>query len=218
MGWIGYSKPTETSTDKTQTALGPRFVNRKASRQSTEANKKTLPGLKPRLVATMLLTRVVDDGRNLDALTDREHGLNSYLNLSDPDRALAQAICRTALRNRNRIEIVMKRVADRPPPKNARFLIHSLHVAIAQLLFMDVPDSAAVNLAVGAIGDDKRTVRFKGFANAILRRVERERDDLLARTTEVSPFPKWFKKQLRKGFGREKLGTISAAVDRRAHV
>lgn len=173
---------------------------------------KQKPGLETRLVATLLLTRVIDDARNLDALCDRQHGLDRYLKLEPRDQGLARAIAITAVRNHNRIEAVLKRVMDRPPPKKARFLIHSLHVAASQILFLDAPDSAAVDLSVTAIGDDERTSRFRGLANAILRRMVREKDTLLAKTKGTSPFPRWLEKALQRDYGKEKSFQISTIV------
>lgn len=165
-----------------------------------------------RLVAINLLTRVMDDQRNLDALCDRQHGLKEYLALAENDRALARAIVVTACRNHARIERALSKTQDRPPPKRARFLIHALHVAAAQMLFMDVPESAAVDLAVSAIGDDPRTTRFRGFANAVLRRMAREREQISGTFETVPPFPSWLGKALRKDFGKDKLEKISQAV------
>ena len=173
-------------------------------------------GLECRLVATTLLTRVFDDGRNLDALCDRQHGMRQFLALNEKDRALARAIAITALRHRNRIAAIMNRLMDRPPPKNARFLIHSLHVAATQILFMDIPESAAVNLAVGAIKRDKRTIRFASLANAILRRMARETSELKKQTEAISPFPDWFSKLLRTDYGKHNAERIAASVGQSA--
>jgi len=163
-------------------------------------------------VATLLLTRVMDDARNLDALCDRQHGLDRYLKLDARDQGLARAITVTAVRNHNRIEAALKRVMDRPPPKRARFLIHSLHVAASQILFLDAADSAAVDLCVTAIGSDERTTRFKGLTNAILRRMVREKDALLEKTQDISPFPRWLEKAIRKDYGKERLTEIARSI------
>lgn len=173
---------------------------------------KQKTGLEARLVATLLLTRVMDDARNLDALCDKQHGLSRFLKLEPRDQGLARAITVTAVRNHNRIEAILKRVMDRPPPKRARFLIHSLHVAATQILFLDAPDSAAVDLGVTAIGDDERTARFRGMSNAILRRMVREKEVLLAKSEGASPFPRWMEKAIRKDFGKEKAADISKFI------
>jgi len=178
----------------------------------TEKNMKQKPGLETRLVATLLLTRVMDDGRNLDALCDRQHGLDRFLKLEVRDQGLARAIAITAVRKHNQIEVILKRVMQRPPPKRARFLIHSLHVAASQILFLDAPDSAAVDLGVTAIGKDERTSRFRGMSNAVLRRIVREKDELLSKTEQTSLLPKWMEKALRKDYGKEKAAKISSFI------
>jgi 16S rRNA (cytosine967-C5)-methyltransferase len=176
----------------------------------------TKPGMAARLVATSLVTRVVDDGRNLDALCDREHGVRSFLSLEPRDRSLARAIAVTALRNRKAIQEALNRLWDRPPPKRARFLHHMLHVALAQMLYLDLPDRAAVDLAVSAIGNDERTTRFRALANAVLRRATREKEKIATRTDNMSPFPKWFEQALRRDYGKEKAAGISSYVSREA--
>lgn len=185
------------------------------SPRSGKSGSSTKSGIAPRLVATTLLTRVIDDARNLDALTDRQHGLKDYLALASNDQNLARAIVVTALRNRNRIDAVFARLFQRPPPKRARFLLHSLHVAAAQVLFLDVPDRAAIDLAVSAIGDDERTARFRGMANAVLRRMAREKEELLEAVASVGSLPKWLATKLRTDFGKENAKRIGMALEQR---
>lgn len=192
-------------------------MNQNPGKQTNAASKiSTIAGMQCRLVATTLVTRVIDDGRNLDALSDRNHGLPAFLALESRDQALARAIAITCMRHRNKIDAILKRLMKRPPPKNARFLNHSLHLAAAQILFMEVPDSAAVNIAVSAIGADKRTKRFKDLANAVLRRMTREKLTLLEQVTDVSPLPGWLAKMLRSNHGKENLEKISAAISQEA--
>ena len=188
----------------------------RSSSQKPRVDKK--PGLEARLVATMLVTRVVDDGRNLDALCDRQHGLTRFLSLEERDQSLARAIAVTSLRHKNRLEAVLKKVMDRPPPKKARHLAHSLLVAAAQILFLDIPDNSAVDLAVTSIGNDDRTKRFRGLSNAVLRRIVREKEDLLTKTEAVSIFPKWFEQMLRKDYGRVKLEQMVEIASKRSCV
>ena len=171
------------------------------------------PGLATRTAATILLTRVIDDGRSLDGLLDTRHGPAQYRELSDVDKGLARAIVVTALRHRGEIELGLSRVLDRKPPKNARHLIHTLHVAAAQILHMEVPDSAAVDLAIAALKNDKRSTRFAGLANAVLRRLSREKESLFSglndteiAITNMSP---WLRKRIRKAYGKDRLAAIA---------
>ena len=174
-----------------------------------ELNK---PGLAARQAAVTLLTRVFDDGRSLDGLLDTRHGPSSYRALSDADKALVRAIVTSVFRHKGEIDFALSHVLDRKPPKNARHLIHTLSVATAQILFLDIPDSAAVDIAVTALRDDKRSTRFTGLANAVLRRLSREKEEITTRQTDdekaVSNMAPWLRKSLRKDYGRERLTNL----------
>ena len=151
------------------------------------------PGLASRLVAARLLGAVVDARTPLDALTDNEHGNARYLALSPRDRALVRAILAAALRHRNTIEALIAARLDRPLPANAHALSHVLHVAATQMLFLDVPDSAAVDLAVAHAKSDPRTARFAGLVNAVLREIGRRKERALpAALAATVDAPQWF--------------------------
>ena len=171
------------------------------------------PGLAARQCAVTLLTRVFDDGRGFDGLLDTRHGPASFRNLSDADKSLVRAICTTVFRHRGEIDFCLNKLLDRKLPKNARHLIHSLYVAAAQILYLDVPDSAAVDLAVTTLRDDKRSTRFAGLANAILRRLSREKAELISNSSEseraVSNVAPWLRKSLRTDYGKSKLADIA---------
>lgn len=167
-------------------------------------------GLIARKIAAKLLGSVLDEKKNLDALIDPQHGDTAYNALIDKDRALIRAILMICLRRKGQIDDALSKVLDRNTPKNATHLTHSLSVAAAQILFLDIPDSAAVNLAVTAIAKDRRTSRFANLANAILRRLSREKDDIL-NTQNVGKLcmPAWFFKRLRQSYGKERAGPIA---------
>lgn len=171
------------------------------------------PGLATRIAATILLTRIIDDGRNLDGLLDTRHGPRQYAELSQADKGLARAIVTVALRRRGEIDFALNKLLDRKLPAKARQLHHTLHVAAAQILFLEIPDSAAVDLAVTALRGDKRSLRFSGLANAILRRLSREKADLFADKTEqdiaVLNMAPWFAKSVKKDYGRDRMTAIA---------
>ncbi len=168
-------------------------------------------GLAARKIAATVLERVVDDHRNLDAMLDESSGLAAWRLLIAKDRALVRAIVTAALRHRGQIEQALLSVLDRPPPRKARTLIHALHVAAAQILYLDVPDSAAVDLAVTALSEDGRTARFSGMANAILRRISVEKESLLAKPAPAAiAFPPWLANAIRRDHGRERADVIAA--------
>ena len=169
------------------------------------------PGLASRLVAARLLGAVVDARTPLDALTDNEHGNARYLALSPRDRALVRAILAAALRHRNAIEALIAARLDRPLPANAHALSHVLHVAATQMLFLDVPNSAAVDLAVAHAKSDPRTARFAGLVNAVLREIGRRKERALpAALAATVDAPQWFSAMLEEAYGRDAAAAILA--------
>jgi 16S rRNA (cytosine967-C5)-methyltransferase len=169
-------------------------------------------GLPARQQAARIIELVVDDHRSLESLTSDPGGLPGFLALEPQDRALARAIATVTLRHRGRIEHVLGKFFDRPPPAKARHFLHALHAAAAQILFMNVPDSAAVDLAVTALTLDRRSARFAGLANAILRRLVREKEHLTLPQTAAATFPRWLSDRLRSDYGRENADRIAAAI------
>ena len=155
---------------------------------------------------------MIDKHTSLDGLTDEANGHPAFLALPPNDRALVRAILLAALRHRTQIEAVIAHRLDRPLPANARALSHHLHVGAAQVLLLDVPDRAAIDLAVEAVARDPRTKRFSGLANAILRRLAREKERV-AGWMEANPpgAPDWLEAALRDAYGPERTAAILAA-------
>ncbi len=164
------------------------------------------PGLPARRAATRLLAAIVDAHTSLDGLTDPAGGHPQFRALDGRDRALVRAILLAALRHRNTIAAALAARLDRPLPEGARHLEHALHVAAAQILFLDVPDSAAVDLAVEEVSADPRSRRFAALANALLRRLSREKD----RVPQAPEGSFWFRTALAAAWGAERAETIAA--------
>ncbi|EJN05624.1 RsmB/NOP family class I SAM-dependent RNA methyltransferase [Phyllobacterium sp. YR531] len=163
------------------------------------------PGLAARQCATRLLGAVIEKHTSLDGLTDNSNGHPQYMELEDRDRSLVRAILGAALRNRGTIDAAISQMIDRPLPENAVALKHLLHVAAAQILYLDVPDRAAVDLAVTAANNDPRNRRFASMVNAVLRRLSREKDTFKAGASNV---PEWFEQTLVASYGNDKAKAI----------
>jgi len=170
------------------------------------------PGLAARKAAAKLLAAVIDAKTPLDGLTDHDHGHPQFRVLEPRDRALVRAILATALRFRRTIEALIGARLERPLPANAHALSHVLHVAAAQILFLDVPDSAAVDLAVTQAKDDPRTRRFSALVNGVLREIARRKDRALpAALAKTVDAPDWFAESLRAAYGEAHAAEILAA-------
>ncbi|MEO3387278.1 RsmB/NOP family class I SAM-dependent RNA methyltransferase [Mesorhizobium sp. CAU 1741] len=171
-----------------------------------------MPGLAARKAATRLLAAVIDAKTSLDGLTDNDHGHPQFRALDMRDRSLVRAILTTALRFRGTIDALVSARLDRPLPANAHTLSHILHVAAAQMLFLDVPDSAAVDLAVTQAGEDPRTKRFSGLVNAVLREIGRRKERALpAAMGATDDAPQWFVERLKSAYGDDHAAAILAA-------
>jgi len=178
------------------------YKRQRRSPKSAADAKPFVPGLEARKTAAKLLAAVIDAKTPLDGLTDHEHGHPQFRKLDMRDRALVRAILVTALRFRMTIERLIARRLDRPLPANAHSLSHLLHVAAAQILFLDIPDSAAVDLAVTQAKSDPRTQRFAGLVNGVLRGIARAKNHQLPKTlAATSDAPDWF------------IGRLTAAYD-----
>lgn len=176
--------------------------------RTTTADK---PGLEVRATSAKLLGAVIDRKISLDGMLDANQGNAAYKALSDADRALTRAILTTALRHLLRLEAAIASLIDTPLPEGARALHHVLIVAAAQILHLDVPAHAVVDLAVEQANRDPRNRRFAKLVNAVLRRMVREKDAILAQTAEISPVPSWFHTRLVKAYGADEAARIAEA-------
>jgi 16S rRNA (cytosine967-C5)-methyltransferase len=186
--------------------------SRKPSTGKLKEEGEARPGLAARKTAARLLSAIIDTHTSLDGLTDAEGGHPLYRALDIRDRALVRAILTTALRFRITIAKLIEGELDRPLPPNAHSLSHILHVAAAQILFLDIPDSAAVDLAVSHAKGDPRTARFGGMVNGVLRALARSKATALPEMLAVTEdAPDWFRERLVAAYGNEKAATILAA-------
>lgn len=168
-------------------------------------------GLEVRLVATRLLANVVEKRTSLDGMTDAEGGQPAYRALDTRDRALTRAIVKAALRHRIALETLIDKVMHKPLTGDGKAIRHHLHIALAQILFLDVPDSAAVDLAVTAVQNDKKLARFGKLTNALLRNIQRmnpeKRQAIIDDAIEA---PAWFWARLQKDYGDQAMAILKA--------
>jgi 16S rRNA (cytosine967-C5)-methyltransferase len=167
-----------------------------------------IEGLPARRAARALLSSVIEREQPLDATLESEV---AFLRLPPRDRALARAIVAMALRRRGTIAAILASLMERPP-RHAGALPRILEVGLAQLLFMAVPDHAAVSLAMAEINADKDANHFRGLANAVLRRAARERQALLAAHDEPAlDTPEWLWQRWLANYGEATAAGIAAA-------
>ncbi len=98
--------------------------------------------------------------------------------LETRDRGFVRQMVATTLRRLGQIDGALGACLDKPLKPRQADLRALLRLGAAQILFMAVPAHAAVSETV-ALADGKLSP-FRGLANAVLRRLEREKERLLA--------------------------------------
>lgn len=187
--------------------------NRGQNRNHGRPNRKNVPGLAPRKVAAQLISQIISKRKALETLLD-EGKDSGYANLQPQDKALARAIASTTLRHFGEIQDLVKKRLTGRLPASAPYLPGVLYSAVAQILFMDVADHAAVSLAVDAAASDSKARHFKPLVNGVLRGILRERD---AFKPDVSlNTPEWLRALLMKQYGSDRAQAIMQANMQRA--
>ncbi len=166
-------------------------------------------GLSSRQAATKLLSAIVDKKTSMDGLLDLKGGNPAYLEQNDQDRLLIKAILLSTLRNYQVIDAFIEQLLEKPLPAGAVSLRHILRIGASQILFLDVPDHSAVDLAVEHANSDPRNRRFANLVNAILRRMVREKARRLPKLiADTVTQPEWFAKKLTADYGPERANTM----------
>jgi 16S rRNA (cytosine967-C5)-methyltransferase len=151
-----------------------------------------VPGLAARRIAADILDGVLHKRRTLDQQLDGAGAHPGLKTLSDRDRALMRRLVATILRRLGTLGHVLSRLLDRGVPTDAPRAQTALLIGAAQILWMDVPDHAAVDLAVRLVQSDRRAAKYAGLVNAVLRRCAREGqpliDEVRSQTLDVPPW------------------------------
>src|SRR3954454_2837486 len=133
-----------------------------------------VPGFAARRIAADILDGVLHKHRTLDDQLEGAGAHPGLKTLSDRDRALMRRLVATILRRLGTLGHVLSRLLDRGIPTDAPRAQSALLIGAAQILWMDVPDHAAVDLSVRPAQSDRRASRYTGLVNAVLRRCARE--------------------------------------------
>jgi 16S rRNA (cytosine967-C5)-methyltransferase len=151
-----------------------------------------VPGLAARRIAADILDGVLHKHRTLDDQLDGAGVHPALKTLSDRDRALMRRLVATILRRLGTLGHLLSRLLDRGIPTDAPRAQSALLIGAAQILWMDVPDHAAVDLSVRLVQSDRRAAKYAGLVNAVLRRCAREGkslvEDVKAQSLDVPPW------------------------------
>jgi 16S rRNA (cytosine967-C5)-methyltransferase len=133
------------------------------------------------------------------------------------DRALARLVAATVLRRQGELEQVLNAFIERALPPAQGQLWPILLCAAAQLLCLDLPPHAVVDLAVELVRRDRGAQRFAKFANAVLRRLSERGAGLLAQQDGLRlNIPTWLWQRWSATFGPDTARRIAEASLREA--
>jgi 16S rRNA (cytosine967-C5)-methyltransferase len=151
-----------------------------------------VPGLAARRIAADILDGVLHKHRTLDDQLDGAGAHPGLKSLADRDRALMRRLVATILRRLGTLGHLLSRLLDRGIPTDAPRAQSALLIGAAQILWMDVPDHAAVDLSVRLVQSDRRAAKYAGLVNAVLRRCAREGlpliEEVKSQTLDIPPW------------------------------
>ena len=128
--------------------------------QARYAPPTEVPGLAARRIAADILDGVLHKHRTLDDQLEGAAAHPGLKTLSDRDRALMRRLVATILRRLGTLGHLLSRLLDRGVPTDAPRAQSALLIGAAQILWMDVPDHAAVDLSVRLVQSDRRAARY----------------------------------------------------------
>jgi 16S rRNA (cytosine967-C5)-methyltransferase len=172
-----------------------------------------VPGLAARRIAADILDGVLHKHRTLDDQLDGAGAHPGLKSLADRDRALMRRLVSTILRRLGTLGHVLSRLLDRGVPTDAPRAQSALLIGAAQILWMDVPDHAAVDLSVRLVQSDRRAAKYAGLVNAVLRRCAREGQGLIDEVKlQTLDLPPWMLARWTAHYGEQTARDMALAL------
>ena len=177
-----------------------------SQRKHSHARAQLPPALASRDAAVELLGLVLDRHRSLDEAVDS--ALDKFP-MEPRDRAFARMAATTVIRRLGQIDDALGRLTDARLPLRPEALMNLLRLGAAQLLFLKTPPHAAVATAVD-LADHLGLSRGKGLVNAVLRRLAREGDSILAgQDAPRLSTPDWLWQRWSRAYGEKTARAIA---------
>lgn len=172
-----------------------------APRSKTSPDKG---GFAAREGALGLLGGVMEDREQLSDLT---RGIGPLSGLAPADKARAQRLALSTLRNVSRADALIAQYVDRLPPMAA---LNVLRLAVTEMLVEGEAPHGVVDSSVSLMRRSRQSRKMSGLANAVLRKVSTEGADLWA-TLPVPTLPKWLRRRIVHIFNEDIVQAIEAA-------
>jgi 16S rRNA (cytosine967-C5)-methyltransferase len=185
--------------------------NRSSSAALRKPPVEATPGFLPRWIAAQAILDALIRGKPLEERFGGENDAGT-LSLDARDRALARSIATVSMRRLGTIRKALLARLEKGMPRKAGPLEGILIAGAAQLLFMDLPDHAVVDLAVRAARNDPASTPFAALVNAVLRQIARDKTEF---SVESDPLdedtPAWLAQRWRTRYGEATARAIAHA-------
>ncbi len=160
----------------------------------------------PRSVAYDVINSTLQSRRPFDEAFNQHIRIDK---LSSMDRKLAFNIIITTLRFLGQIDDIISQCLTTNLPHRGRFARTILRIGVCQLINLDIPAHAVVNTSVN-LAKQKKQDAYKKLINAILRRVARERGELMkAHDVAKLTTPEWLWNSWLNAYGEETTRKIA---------
>jgi 16S rRNA (cytosine967-C5)-methyltransferase len=165
-------------------------------------------GLAARRAALRALDKILGQKKMLDTVLIEE---KYFADLPPRDRPLVRMMISTVLRRKGQLDDLIARALEReaPRPETLKWI---LYLGVAQILFMDVANHAAVDTSVTLTGEAGLEGK-KGFVNAVLRRMTNEgRAWVDSQDAAALNVPQWLYQQWVASYGIVRAKDIANAL------
>jgi 16S rRNA (cytosine967-C5)-methyltransferase len=179
----------------------------------SRVDTKTEPaGFASRAIAADIVDGVLRRRQPLDEQFDGAHAHPGLARLAERDRALVRALVAIVLRRLGTLRRLLGFFLDRGLPANMPQVETALLLGAAQILWLDVPDHAAVDLSVRLAQAERHSARYAGLINAVLRRIAREGAQHLGTIDTIAlDTPAWLMARWIRAYGEDTARAVARA-------
>ncbi|WP_208348930.1 RsmB/NOP family class I SAM-dependent RNA methyltransferase [Pseudaestuariivita rosea] len=158
-------------------------------------------GIIARRAAVQALDAILADALLMSELADL------FAPLSAQDRARAQRLALTTLRELGRADRVLKGFLRKTPDLT---VMNVLRVATVELCSLNAASHGVVNAAVQLVASNRKAAHAKGLVNAVLRKVSEAGPDQWGKLA-TPQLPKWLRQPLIAAYGNSVVQKIEGA-------
>lgn len=176
-------------------------------------------GFETRRLAARVIDDVITRRLALDETLELALAAPDARALDDRDKGLVRAIATSAIRYFGVISKALAARLERGLPRHSGPFEAIMASGIAQILYLDVPDHASVDLTVDLVQADPDCRRYVALANAVLRRIAREKHDILKAVKPLEDnTPAWLSDRWIATYGIDKSKEIAQSHSQEAAI